>query len=337
MKKLVDGDRWNDRWFRRQDRVDKVLMCWLWDKADCGGFVELDFEDVLDDIGLSAAKSYEGLGRLSKSYEELARVRKSSEELRTVTKSYEGLRRLYIAECEDRPDKVWVWIANYVKVQVGLTDLRKKGGGPVIGMLRRMKEMEDLFPAVRKTYKGFGRVTKSSEELRRVTKSYEPSIQYNTISGISKRGESEGSSPRTTPIEATGEYKLTHEDELYEKIIGAGLDVKWIPWQNLQKSYPPKDIKWPELVAWVIEAHVNSSEGVDDPWKYMRNLCQKPSYMKGVMKTDVDQDKEAHAKRRGVINDMWASGKIVDKEGKADPDECTRLHEVNNLKYGVKK
>jgi len=313
MKKLVDGDRWNDRWWMKNlDAHSALIACWLWDKVDKAGFAHVDMEDMAEEAFLSLPMAMEAYGRLCK--------------------PYKGYARLYERE-GDSPGKKWIWLRNYIKVQIRGMDFKQpEQGKQVAGVLKGIATIlvakEELFPEVM-AYKGYRSLLMASDAYGRQNR-----IEQNRIDKSKSIGESEGRRGHMTPIATEGDYAMTRSDPLYEKLLEIGIGVRWSEWVQLRKSHPDSDVDWPKIVEYVCGCHRNSEKGVDGPWRFLKNLCEKGKYMKKDLVDDGTKRKEAHAARRSEINAMWLDRKIVDKDGNDDPDECTRLHKVNDEENG---
>lgn len=282
MEKLVNSERWQDRWWRNElDKESRLLAVWLWDHADTAGFVDFDMEDYIEDSGTTLDKGIEALGRLCKPCKGYTRVYKGS---------------------GDSPEKVWLWLRNYVKCQQKTMDLSPKEGKkgqswPRVNIARRFVEMEERFPEV-KAYEGYTRVAKGSTTL---VKASIPSIRAN-------RKEHNITSN-------TEEYPEETGDVQYDKLGAEGLKLKWESWLELKKKWPDHDMDWEATVDYIIGCHVNSArDGVDDVWKFATNLGMKGKFRK----KQVAGAAPAAESKEGRI----AAVELEYEDGDIDADEC---------------
>ena len=305
MKKLVDGDRWTDRWWSKTFDSDMALVaCWLWDKADKAGFVSLDMEELAEEAFLSLPKATEAYRRL--------------------LKPYKGYARLYERE-GDSSEKKWVWLRNYLKVQIGGMNFKqpehgKQPGGVMKGIARILASKEALFPEV-KAYEGYASLLKPTEGYGRLYTTLQDKTLYNNKMGECEREE------------AHPDYVATHEDLLYEKMLKAHLKVPWIRWAEYRKSYPDADTDWEKLVKYVIDCHVGSNTGgVSNPLMLVQKMLEVGKFMtakgkEGIGGTTAAKKKEGMQKRSD-LNEKYMSGDL-------DDDEVRRLHAENDAEYGL--
>lgn len=312
MKKLVDGDRWNDRWWRKHFDKDMVIVaCWLWDKADKAGFVELDFEDLAEEGYLSLSEAMEAYDRLCK--------------------AINGYHRLFTRE-GDSPHKKRVWIRNYIKVQIGGMDFRRKDlkkAPPVwIGIAKVLLQREDEFPEV-KAYKGYASLSK-------------PIIGYDSPNRIRKNKKEKNSSFSSgsggVPTAKTGgefaEKAHAFARELYDqmKAEGRGLHQNNITIEGLTHMVGnAPDMDWRKIVNYAIGKDLN--EGVRDTYFLLGRLSMDHKYRlpTGVSRETADLQAEYEAEMEKLRNAY--------DHGKLGETECEEKVQALDAKYkalGVK-
>ena len=319
MKKLVDSERWNDRWWVKDFDKDMILLaCWLWDHADVAGFVEFDVNEAAEETCMSHSEALSGYQRL--------------------LESPSGTGRLSV-RVGGSPKGDWIWIKNYVKCQIkGMRFTPpakdKNPSGMQWAIAKVLAEREKEWPEV-KCYKGFksllvrGGATKSHSVEVGGTQCHNKENKDNSI-----KREREYERDHLQPAEAIGEYEMTHEDSLYTSLLEVGIAIKWDQWLELRKKHPDNDIDWPEMVEYVVGCQKNSVNGVDTPWQFFSNLCRKPKFMKEGARAiaaaggTTSAKKKEGMQKRSDLNEKYMSGDL-------DDDEVRRLHAENDAEYGL--
>ncbi len=316
MKKFVETTRWNDKWWRKGlDKDSRLLACWLWDHVDNAGFMELDMEEVCDETGLSSQ-----LGKTS---------------LDKVRLGYGGYSRV-ISKPSESHGKEWIWLRNYIKVQIGGMDLSISSGrrdsGPRLGRARILSKMEYLFPEVN-IYTGYDRVTKVVE----------PSTVGNIPSTVGKtRYDKVTNLVVPSTLAATRSNTLLTRTEAEALTLGREGSVRGAGFQvDLEKAYGKKakrlydlmgkegvnltrlmtfevfgkvvrdnpDTNWGKLTEYVITMDLNS--GIDHPLGFIAKLCRSGDYILDAGQKDKVVGSENKKKRLEALNkhnSKYASG-----------------------------
>jgi len=303
VKKLVDGDRWNDRWWIKCFDQDMVTVaCWLWDHADRGGFVEMDLEDVSEQGYLSLAKATEAYRRLCK--------------------PYKGYGRLYERK-GDSPEKTWVWLRNYVKVQLNgmrfhepkYNDNGRLTNSPMeVAMAKELYGRREEFPEV-KAYLGYDTLAKASIGYHSLNK-----IKKKKISSLSSLGgEGSGGNPESEELQLARRLREQMEAE------GRGCHQS-ITVEALTKIIRDRpDMDFVKMVNYVIGKDLN--DGVNNTYGFLGKLCMDAKWRLSAGETMATADlKRLEDAEIDAINHKHDMREITD-------DEATELQRANTEKY----
>lgn len=259
----TDPGKHKDTWFEQFDVIDQWLFLWLCDHADLGGWVDLEWRELLRDFklprGMELKKGFDMHRYLLKALERLS-------------EPFDGFRRLYFFQKHpEHSVKSLIWITNHAKIQAnGKTRLSpnapfEKG---VLRSLCRFPESEESL----------------SEAFRAIDSLYMASSGYRRFLGKGKgkgreRESSSDSSPKRSrlPRKAPEEYR--GKDAAYDLILDAW-DIFPLAFesylQQIRQAYGRVDDRDAVLIVKKALAAAESSvDGVDNPFLYLRSEFSK--------------------------------------------------------------
>jgi len=125
--KMTLAEKWDDRWFRRLDPMEKLAFLYLCDRCDCAGFLEVDIEKFAFETRVSESDWIEILG-----------LEGSGKGLEGSGKGLEGSRLSEKVVLHGR----WVWVKNHIRHQKNLPLSSKNSMHK--GIVQRLADHSDI-------------------------------------------------------------------------------------------------------------------------------------------------------------------------------------------------